>query len=199
MVEKHVSLPKPFSEGDLNLLWLSRFEICAAANGWNDEVKAAKLPTLLEGEALAVFLELEQDAHRKDYQMIKQYLQKAFHPVEAQFSVLQQFEKRRLLPGESPRMFLHNLRRTLVVAMPDLEDVSREKLLLHHFIAGLPDPYARQLRVIPEIKTLADALCRAQLLMGCNQDPAIREPKTAAAVAEPTRLEKLEEQNCLNV
>ena len=80
------------------------------------------------------------------------------------------------------------------MAMPDLEDVSREKLLLHHFIAGLPDPYARQLRVIPEIKTLADALCRAQLLMGCNQDPAIREPETAAAVAEPTRLEKLEEQ-----
>ena len=29
-----------------------------------------------------------------------------FHPVEAQFSVLQQFEKRRLLPSESPRMFL---------------------------------------------------------------------------------------------
>ena len=40
--------------------WLTRFEICARANAWTDERKALTLPTLLEGEALAVWLELNE-------------------------------------------------------------------------------------------------------------------------------------------
>ena len=51
MMERHVSIPKPFSTGDITE-WFQRFEICCKANGWNDETKAVKLPTLLEGEAL---------------------------------------------------------------------------------------------------------------------------------------------------
>ena len=64
MAECHVSLPKLFSSGDVRE-WYQRFEICAHANGWEAEVKAKKLPTLLEGEALAVWLELtnEQQAN----------------------------------------------------------------------------------------------------------------------------------------
>ena len=51
--------------------------------------------------------------------------------------------------------------------MPELEKTSKEKLLLHryHFIAGLPEQCARQLRILPEIKTTADALTRAQLII----------------------------------
>ena len=37
----------------------------SAANDWKDEVKAVKLPTLLEGEALAAWLDLGED-DRKD-------------------------------------------------------------------------------------------------------------------------------------
>ena len=36
--------------------WLKNFEICCKANKWTDETKALKLPTVLEGEALAVWL-----------------------------------------------------------------------------------------------------------------------------------------------
>ena len=51
MVEKHISIPKPFCMGDISE-WFLKFEICCKANNWNDKTKSVKLHTLLEGEAL---------------------------------------------------------------------------------------------------------------------------------------------------
>ena len=48
---------KSFSDGDARK-WFQRFEICATANQWDGAKKALKLPTLLESEALAIWLEL---------------------------------------------------------------------------------------------------------------------------------------------
>ena len=71
---QHISIPKPFSEGNTRE-WFQRFKICCRANGWSDEVKALKLPTLLEGEALAVWLKLteeeQKDIARAKEKMIK--------------------------------------------------------------------------------------------------------------------------------
>ena len=53
---KHISVPRLFESGDITE-WLSRFKICTKANGWDAAVKAVKLLTLLEGEALAVWLD----------------------------------------------------------------------------------------------------------------------------------------------
>ena len=44
---RHISIPKSFSEGNTRE-WFQHFEICCRADGWNDETKALKLPTLLE-------------------------------------------------------------------------------------------------------------------------------------------------------
>ena len=52
---RHISILKSFSEGNAHE-WLQRFDICYQANGRSDEVKVLKLPTLLEGEVLAVWL-----------------------------------------------------------------------------------------------------------------------------------------------
>ena len=57
MAERYVSLPRPLSSGDVKD-WFQQFDICARANGWDAETKAKKLPTLLEGKALAVWLEV---------------------------------------------------------------------------------------------------------------------------------------------
>ena len=46
----HVSIPKPFSSGDV-VEWFTQFEICSKANGWSDDTMVQKLPTLFEGEA----------------------------------------------------------------------------------------------------------------------------------------------------
>ena len=57
---KHISVPKPLAEGDPTN-WFLKYEICCVANKWGDELKAKKFPTFLEGEALAIWLELSTE------------------------------------------------------------------------------------------------------------------------------------------
>ena len=68
----HISLPQPFVQED-PMEWFRRFEICSKTNAWDDAARAAKLPTLLEGEALAIWLELAED-EQGDYEVAKQTL-----------------------------------------------------------------------------------------------------------------------------
>jgi len=86
----HISVPKPFSSGDVSE-WLRRFEICSKANKWNEETQALKLPTLLEGEALAVWLELSED-EQSSMETIKRKLKEKMMPMK--FISLSQFHAR---------------------------------------------------------------------------------------------------------
>ena len=67
--QRHISLPKTFVSGDVSE-WFKWFEICCTANEWNEATKALKLPTLLKGEALAIWLDLSE-ADQKDYKEAK--------------------------------------------------------------------------------------------------------------------------------
>ena len=96
----HVSLTKPFSTGDATE-WFQRYEICSRANSWDDDKKAIKLPTLLEGEALAVWLELNE-AKQKDYAVAKKKIIETIMPMR--FVSLGDFHKQALLPGEPLRV-----------------------------------------------------------------------------------------------
>jgi len=60
-----ISLPKPFAEGN-PVKWFQKNDIFCTADGWENEAKAKRLSTLLEGEAIAVWLELS-DAKQKSY------------------------------------------------------------------------------------------------------------------------------------
>ncbi|KAI6660032.1 polyprotein [Oopsacas minuta] len=131
MAERFVSIPRVFASGDIEE-WLQRYEICALANGLKEEDKALRIPTLLEKEALAVYLELSTE-ERKDYRHVRDTLLNAFQPPEARFIALQEFESRRMLPGESPQEFLHYIKWSLNKAIPEMDDGAREQLLLHRF------------------------------------------------------------------
>ena len=51
--------------------------------GWNSETKALKLPTLLEGEALAVWLELTEEQQKLIiYATAKKEISAALTPME---------------------------------------------------------------------------------------------------------------------
>ena len=114
---KHISLPKAFASGDVTE-WFKRFEICCRANKWNGDTKALKLPTLLEGEALAVWLELSEAVQGNYGQMKKKIVEKM---APQSFISLDDFHKRRLHPGEPISVYVHELKKLLSQAMPELD------------------------------------------------------------------------------
>ena len=145
MAAKHVSLPSVFAEGN-PMEWFRRFDICCAANNWENKTKAKKLPTLLEGEALAVWLELTPDEQK--------YFEVAKRKIIGQMGLfrlvsLDHFLGRRLRPGESLSVFVHDLKRLLEEqAMSDTQGTTRDQLLHHQFLTGLPTQASKQLRAI---------------------------------------------------
>lgn len=170
----HYSVPKPFSSGDA-VEWLQRFELCSAANGWKEETMAVKLPTLLEGEALAVWLDLNED-EKTTYDTAKKRLIEALMPMG--FTVLDKFQTRRLQPGEALSVFCHDLRKLLEQAMPGIDSKTSDQLLLHQFVAGLPISVSKQLRAAGAVTDLTEVIKRAKLLMSLEEAP----PALAAAI-----------------
>ena len=77
MAERHVSIPKSIANGDMNE-WFKRYEICCKAN---EATIALKLPTLLEGKALNVWLELSEE-QQQSYATAKKELCIALIPIE---------------------------------------------------------------------------------------------------------------------
>ena len=137
---QHISIPKPFANRDTSE-WFQRFEICCRVKGWGNQAQALKLPTLLEGEALAVWLELsaEQEA---SYATAKKEISDTIMPME--FVSLEEFHLRKLRPREALSVFVHSGKKLLDQPMPELEKNARDQLLLHQFLAGIPNAVSRQ-------------------------------------------------------
>ena len=186
---QHISIPKPFANGDANE-WFQRFEICCRANGWDDQAQALKLPTLLEGEALAVWLELSAE-QQASYATAKKEISDTIMPME--FVSLEEFHLRKLRPGEALSVSVHSAKKLLDRAMPELEKNARDQLLLHQFLAGIPNAVSRQLRATGEIKTLDAAITRDRLLMTIDDSGS----STAAVAEKPGEVDVLKEQIAL--
>ena len=180
---RHISLPSFFATGDANL-WFNRFEICSRANEWNAATQALKLPTLLEGKALAIWLELDDDDQKDYVKAKKKIIEKIMH---MEFSTLEDFHHRKLHPGEALPVFIHELKTLLKHAMPDIDDASRSQLLLHQFLAGIPSTISRQLRATGETTDLDKTVTRARLLMPMDASKV-------AAVCQADEVEQLKEQ-----
>ena len=195
MAERYISLPKVFACGDIEE-WVLRYDICASANGWNDEAKALRIPTLLEKEALAVYLDIPEE-DRKVYENVKHALVRAFQPPEARFIALHEFETRKMLPGESPQEFLYSIKQLLRKAVPGMEEDSREQLLLHRFLSGIPENLSRSVRTSQDVTCVGEALKKVKLLMIYQTSDSLIAP-VRPAVSENMdnnlRLDRLEEK-----
>eukprot|EP00731_Ephydatia_muelleri_P000732 Em0001g732a len=156
----HVSLPKPFESGNVHE-WFVRFDICSYTNKWGDDTKAVKLPTLLEGEALAAWLEISTEA-KETYAKTKKELLTALSSTS--FNILEKFRQRKMFPGEALPVFLHDIKQLLEQAMPGLDAKAKEQLLLHQFVAGLPPAISKPLRAAGNTTDLRSTVERAKLL-----------------------------------
>ena len=149
---------------------------------WSLVVTRVKLPTLLEGEALAVSLELTQE-QQDDYVVTKKAMEKAMLPMNS--VSLDDFHHRKLRPGEAISVYVHDLRKLLSHALPEVANDTKEPLLLHQFLSGISEAIARQLRASGEVTTLDKAMTRARLLMTIESEPvATIADKTPSLLAE---------------
>jgi hypothetical protein len=142
--------------------WFKKFEICCKANNWNDATKAVKLPTLLEGEALAIWLEFSED-EQASYETAKNLLVSKLTPAE--FVSLEEFHKRTLRPGETLTLFVHNLKILLERAMLSMDEDARAQLVVHQFLMGIPQAVSTQIRASGKKLTLEKVVEKARLLM----------------------------------
>ena len=147
-------------------------------------MKALKLPALLEGEALAVWLKLTEE-EQKDIARAKEKMIKKMVPTE--FLSLEKFQKRKILPGKAFSLYLHKLKMLLNQAMPGLVAEAKQQLLLHQFLAGLPISVSQLLCATGDTKVLDQVVERAKLLMVVLE-------QTAANASEETEVLKLRAQ-----
>ena len=80
-----------------------------------------------------------------DYATAKKSLISKMAPTE--FVSLEEFHSLKLRPGEAITLYLHDLKRLLKQAMPELAAAAAKPLFLHQFLAGLPGPISRQLHI----------------------------------------------------
>ena len=84
-------------------------------------------------------------------------------------------------------MYLHELKQLLRQAMPDTDAGTRDQLLLHQFVSGLPSHISKQLRATGEVNDLDRVIERAKLLF------TVEEPQRTAAT-QLTEIKELKEQ-----
>jgi len=126
--------------------WFKHFELCCKVNNWDAAMQAIKLPMLLEGEALAIWLELSDD-EQKLYDTAKNAIIDGVMPMA--FTSLEESHQCKLHLGEALSVYVHNLKVLIEWAMLGIDATSHGQLLLHQFLAGtLADSYERW--VIPQ-------------------------------------------------
>ena len=92
------------------------------------------------------------------------------------------FHKRRLHPGEPISVYAYELKKLLDQVMPDLDIGTRDQLLLHQFLAGIPRDISKPIHLASNVKSLDQATERARLLMAVDSEG----PSPVAAVSDTT-------------
>ena len=110
--------PNTLRHGDADE-WFKRFEICSKANKREDAAKALKLPTLLEGEVLAIWLELSKEVQGR-YEDTREVIKARMRPMG--FVLLDKFHHHLLRPGEALAVFVHSMRKLLLQTMPTFDE-----------------------------------------------------------------------------
>ena len=190
-----LALPEVLQDGDAKS-WFKRFEVCAAANEWNDEKRLKRLPTLLRGRAWAIFDALP-DASTDTYGHLKAALLKGLSPdtEEDRTSAREELSRRKLRENqESVDELARDIERLLDKVCPGLPNDNRNSELRHHFLSALPEKVTLQIKLLLTVgypETIAKA--RELLLLFNRVDTPTISVNQVQSRSDEVRLKGLEE------
>ncbi|KRZ83158.1 hypothetical protein T08_12492 [Trichinella sp. T8] len=99
-----------------------------------------------------------------NYKLLVGTLKSKRNPNTFQVAAFHEFQRVTLMAGESMRSFAQRLQLLLDRACVTEDKMTNTTLLLRRFISGFPKNYSRQLMTGAEIKSIDEAVDRAQLL-----------------------------------
>ena len=193
-----LALPEPLQDEGAKS-WFKRFEVCAAANEWNDKKKLLRAPTLLKGRAWAVYDALP-DSETDTYAHLKQALLSRLSPDtdEDRLSAREALSQRRLRQDrESIDELARDLEGLLDKASPGLPVEIRDTELRFHLMNALPEKVSFQLKLLPKedyLKTLSKARELLLIYRRADSTAAVSQMRVDADESRFNRLEKAVEQ-----
>ena len=160
--------------------WLDKVELVCQLRG----IKGLHVvvPLRLTGGAFAVYQQLGE-SEKKKYEDIKKALTSAF--ASDRYEAYDQFERRRLRPGETVDVFVSELRRLagLFGGMPD-------DSLACAFVAKLPDSARRALRAGSRMEdmTFSQLIGRARAVLADEETNTVAAAAGTRTVASPATM-----------
>ena len=158
-------LPEYLDDGDATS-WFKRYDLCAAANEWNDAKKLLRLPTLFKGRAWAIFESLG-DGDKDTYSHLKKAMTEKLNPDtdKSRMVAKEQLGLRRFREGfESVDELARDLERLLDRSSPGLPASIREAELRFHLMNSLPEKVAFQLKLLRK-GSLAETISKAREIL----------------------------------
>ena len=190
-------LPEYLDDGDAGS-WFKRFELCAAANEWNNAKMLLRLPTLFKGRAFAIFESLGDD-DKDTYGHLKNAMTERLNPDtdENRMVAREQLRLRRFREGgESVDELARDLERMLDKSSPGLPAEIRETELRFHLINSLPDKVAFQLKLSPKgsyAETISKALELVLIYSRIEKSDPVSLIQPESATPRKDRLDRMEE------
>ena len=191
-------LPEHLDDGDARS-WFKRYELCAAANEWNEAKRLLRLPTLFKGRAWAIFESLSDDV-KDTYDHLKGAMTQKLNPDtdENRMVAREQLRLRRFREGcESVDELARDLERMLDKSSPGLPAEIREAELRFHLLNSLPEKIAFQLKLSPKV-SYAETISKAREILliysrvGRSDPVSLIQPESTKQHRD-NRLERMEE------
>ena len=189
-----IALPEPLHGEDAKS-WFKRFEVCAAANEWDDAKKLLRTPTLLKGRAWAVFESLSE-AETDTYAHLKTALLARLSPDTAEERLIarEELSRKKFVEGrESIDELARCIERLVDKASPGLPADVRANELQYHLINALPEKVSLQLKLLPQENYQQTVAKARELLLIYGRSNVTEQTNQLLLNPDNTRLDKLEE------
>ena len=189
----NIALPEPL-EGEDAKSWFKRYEVCGTANGWNDQKKLSRLPTLLKGRAWAIYDSLHEDGDTDTYEHLKAAILQRLCPdtEEDRLVAREKLSRRRLREGESIDELARDVEKLLDQASPGLPEELRESELRFNLINALPEKVSFQLKLQPK-RSYVETIARGKELFLIYSRAETEEHVNQVQTKDDQRLQRLEE------